>query len=95
MIAGQRCVWLGLTLAVGMTPAVRGEAPLPLREQFPANYQYHVSSRVEISGSLTLPAEQGKPAPKPLPVAGTSALEYDERVLAAGSDGQVQKAGRI
>src|SRR5262249_10590770 len=47
------------------------------------------------SGSLTLPAEKGKPAPKPLPVQGESAIEYDERVLELTAEGQVRKTLRI
>jgi hypothetical protein len=52
---------------------------------------------------LSLPegAEGAKPptgspvTPKTLPVTGTSAIDYDERVLDAAADGQVQKTLRI
>jgi hypothetical protein len=71
------------------------EEPIPLREQFPPGYQYHVSTRVELSGSLALPAVKGQPAPKSLTVTGDSAIEYDERILTRGADDQVQKTARI
>ncbi len=72
---------------------LRAEDAVRLREAFPAGYEYHVSTRVELTGSLTLPAEKGKPAPAPLAVTGDSAIDYDERVLAA-ADGEVQKTLR-
>src|SRR4051794_15232503 len=71
------------------------EEPVRLQEQFPPGYQYHVSTRVELSGTLTLPPEKGQAAPKPLPVTGTSAIDYDERVLAADASGVVQKSLRL
>ena len=45
-------------LALGVSGA-RGEGPVTLREAFPAGYQYHVTTRVELSGSLTPTAGQG------------------------------------
>jgi hypothetical protein len=71
------------------------EEPFRLQERFAAGYEYHVSTRVELSGSLTLPAEKDKPTPSPLTIQGSSAIEYDERVLEVGSDGQVRKTARI
>jgi hypothetical protein len=50
---------------------------------------------VELSGTLVLPADKGKPAPKPLTLTGGSAIEYDERVLALGKENDVQKTARI
>jgi hypothetical protein len=46
---------------------------------------------------LTLPAEKGKPAPKPLAVSGESAIDYDERVLTVerGGLGPVGKTVRL
>jgi hypothetical protein len=59
--------------------AVRADDTFTLREQFAPGYQYHVSSRVDLAGELTVPAEKDK---KALKVTGRSALEYDERILA-------------
>jgi hypothetical protein len=85
----------GLAVLLALTAPVMAEEPARLQEQFPAGYQYHVSTRVQLSGTLTLPAEKDKPAPKPLPITGESAIDYDERVVAAGADGTVEKTARI
>ncbi|HWG46145.1 MAG TPA: hypothetical protein VN688_25515 [Gemmataceae bacterium] len=66
-----------------------------MQERFPVGYEYHVNTRVDLSGTLSLPAEKDKPAPKPLSVRGTSAIEYDERVLDVAQDGQVRKTARL
>lgn len=71
------------------------EETLQLRERFASGYEYHVSTRVDLSGTLVLPAEKGKPAPKPLSVQGSSAIEYDERILDVAADGQVRKTVRV
>ncbi|HEV3257832.1 MAG TPA: hypothetical protein VG013_13180 [Gemmataceae bacterium] len=85
---------LGLLASLGLTGVSRSQT-VQLREKFPAGYQYHVSTRVELSGTLTLPPVKGKPAPKPLSVKGDSVLDYDERVLAAATDGQVERTVRV
>lgn len=85
--------------AAGLLPGVtQAQTPITLRESFTPGYQYHVSTRVEISGTLTPPPPKpGTPnagtAPKPVTVAGQSAMEYDERFL--GADAQSAKAIRI
>src|SRR5688500_12502130 len=72
---------LALLAAGGPAPA---QGPVRLREAFPAGYQYHVSSRTELTGELKLPAEGDKPAAA-VKVEGRGAIEYDERVLGAGT----------
>ncbi len=67
--------------------------PVRLAEEFPPGYRYHVSSRVELSGQLTLPPPMAQKA-RTLPFTGNSAVEYDERVLAGGA-GDVQKTLRV
>jgi hypothetical protein len=57
------------------------EETVRLRESYTADYQYHVSTRVELSGKLTLPPPDKEKKPISLNVTGTSAIEYDERVL--------------
>jgi len=49
---------------------------------------------VDLTGTLTPPAEKGQPAPKPVAVKGDSAIEYDERV-AAVENGEVRKTVRL
>jgi hypothetical protein len=73
-----------VTLLAGPALAA-AQGPVRLREAFPAGYQYHVSSRVELSGVLRLPPEPGQKPPPPVELRGKSAVEYDERVLDAGT----------
>jgi hypothetical protein len=84
--------FLGLLSGVA---ASRADEPVRLHEAFPEGYQYHVSTRVELSGDLTLPPEKNQAAPKTLAVSGNSAIEYDERVLKPDTSGQVQKTLRL
>ncbi|HTU88956.1 MAG TPA: hypothetical protein VMF69_02565 [Gemmataceae bacterium] len=80
--------WLSCLICAA-SPAAEG--PIQLRERFSAGYEYHVSTRVDLSGTLTLPTEKGKP----LSVRGSSAIEYDERILDMAKDGQVRKTIRL
>ena len=79
--------------------AVCGEEPLRLQEQYPVGSQYHVSTRTDLSGRMTLPPEKttgaAAAAPKTLAVTGTSAIEYDERVLSLDKGGTTQKTVRV
>ena len=54
-------------------PALAQQAVV-LRETFAPGYAYHVSSRVELAGTLTLPPEKDKTA-QTLNVSGSSAIE--------------------
>lgn len=94
MIHSFRAMFL-LLLPFNALATAAAEEPVRLAEQFPVGYQYHVSSRVELSGTMTLPPEKDKPAPRSLPIRGESAIEYDERVLALDNDSRVQKAVRV
>ncbi len=80
------------TLLTSSSP-VRADDPVRLREAFPADYQYRVSVRVELAGSLTVP-DPKETSPKPVRVTGQSAIEYDERVLTPGKNGGVEKTVR-
>jgi hypothetical protein len=81
-------------LAAWAVPA-RAQEPVRLREQFPPGYVYQVSSRVDLSGSLSLPPEKGQTAGRSLAVTGNSRIDYEERILTASADGQVQKTARV
>lgn len=72
-----------------------GQETFRLREAFPIGYQYHVSARVELTGKLVLPSNKGGNAGTPLAVTGSSALDYDERVLEVSNDGSVKRTVRI
>jgi hypothetical protein len=70
------------------------DEPVKLEESPREGRLYRVSTRVDLSGTLTPPAEKGKPAPKPVAVKGDSAVDYDERLLTI-EDGQVRKTIRL
>ena len=91
-LAGTGAVLAALLLA---PRAARSDELVRLTERFAAGYRYHVSVRVDLAGTLTLPAENGKPAPSPLSISGDSAIDYDERVLDMDKDGVVRKTARI
>jgi hypothetical protein len=74
---------------------LQAEEPIRIRERFPEGYQYHVSTRVELAGALTVSPDKGHAPAKPLPVTGSSAIDYDERVLATDANGTVKKTARI
>src|SRR5579859_1913189 len=61
-----------------------------LQERFPVGYQYHVRMRVDVSGSLTPPPMKGKES-KAVTVRGSSAIDYDERILEHDEKGAVKK----
>src|SRR5215471_1388130 len=66
--------------------------PVKLFEVFAPGYQYHVSCRVNITGTLELPEEKGQK--KQLSLTGTSAIEYAERVLIE-KDKQIDRTIRL
>jgi hypothetical protein len=76
----------------GWLPA-SAQAPVTLRETFQPGAQFHVSTRVELSGTLTPPAPPQGGAAKALAVTGQSTIEYDERLL--GADSQAARTIRI
>jgi hypothetical protein len=80
---------------LGWPLANRAAEPIQLREKFPSGYQYHVSTRVELSGTLSLPPMKGQTGPQSWTIHGDSAIEYDERILTVGADGPVEKTARI
>lgn len=62
--------------------AANAQDPVQLEERFPAGYQYHVSTRVDLQGTLTLPPPMAKSGQATsLNISGSSSVEYDERVL--------------
>ncbi len=103
LIPVTRSGLIGMALFLSCPTFGRAEEAIQLREVFPVGYQYHVSSRVELSGNLSLQPQRevaaerspNSSAPKSLTVTGTSAIDYDERILDAGTEGQVKKTIRI
>ncbi|MBI3409504.1 MAG: hypothetical protein HY040_14280 [Planctomycetes bacterium] len=74
--------------ASAQTPATA----IKLFEVFAPGYHYHVSCRVDITGTLDLPEEKGQK--KQLSLTGTSAIEYAERVLIE-KDKQIDRTIRL
>jgi hypothetical protein len=85
----------GILVLVTLLPSTVAADSIQLAERFAPDYQYRVSVRVDLAGTLIPPASAGKPAPKALPFAGDSAIEYDERVLTVDKDGVVHKTARL
>jgi hypothetical protein len=74
-------------------PAVADE-PVRLQEAFAPDYEYHVSTRVKLNGKLILPSPDKDKKPVILDMSGSSAIEYDERVLDS-KDGAVGRTVRV
>jgi hypothetical protein len=81
------CAWLGLG---GSVLIAQDQQPVHMSESFAPGYQYHVSCRVNITGTLNL-AEAKE---KQLALIGSSAIEFDERVLTE-KDKKVDKTIRV
>lgn len=78
-------------LAVG--PALMAAEPVTLREKFAPGYQYVVSMRTDLQGTLITPPTKDQPKSRTLQLRGDSAFDYAERVLAV-EQGQVTKTVR-
>src|ERR1700730_9298939 len=85
---------LGLALCSPLVLNCRAGDAVVLQERFQTGYQYHVSTRVELTGTLSVPTEKDRP-PKPLPLTGSSAIEYDESIRGLQTGGGVSKTARI
>ena len=72
---------------------VSADEAIRMQEAFPVGTRYHVKARVELTGTLTPPPTKGK-APAPVKVQGTSAIDYEERILTLGTKGEVSKSVR-
>ena len=86
---------LALT-AVASKVSLAGDDGVVLREAFPEGYTYRVSCSTDFSGTLQVPSGETKgDKTKPLKVSGSSAIEYDERVLEGSRFGPVDKTLRV
>lgn len=94
--AGNSLTWKAavILLAACPTPASRAAESYRIREDYAPGYQYHVSCRVDLSGTLKIPGAMPGEAVKELTIRGDSAIEYDERVLSA-AEGKVDRVARI
>jgi hypothetical protein len=74
---------------------VEGQEPIRLRERLSAGAQFQISSRMDVNGSLTLPADRtpDKKA-KQFTVNGEGNVDYSERILDGDAKGQVEQTIR-
>jgi len=75
--------------------SLSAQEPVRLQERFPTGYQYRVSTRVELAGTLTLPPDKDQTTSRKVTITGRSMIDYDERVLAHAKNDQVDKTIRI
>jgi hypothetical protein len=74
----------------GQASVAQYQQPIRMLETFAPGYQYHVSCRVNITGTLNLAATKDKQ----LALTGSSAIEFDERVLVE-KNRQVERTIRV
>lgn len=89
----MRVALFAVSLNFVATSLVVAQDTVRLIEVFRPDYQYRVSCRVDIEGTLTLPAEKNV-ASKTLKISGASSIKYHERVLSIGQ-GKVDKTVRL
>lgn len=85
---------LSTTILLLLTTTVGGQEPVRLSERFEEGSRYRVRVRIDLMGSLTLPADKDRPAPQTVKLQGNTAFDYDERVLSLSPEGQVRRALR-
>jgi len=76
-------------------PTLVADDSYRLQEQFTAGLQYHVQTRVDISGKLQPPAMMAKEPPPAITVSGESAIDYSEKILAVDKDGMPNRTARL
>ncbi len=71
-----------------------GQRPVFLRESIQPGKLFRVNMRVDLKGSLSLPPEKGASSGKQITISGTSAINYDERILTLDKKGETKKSIR-
>jgi hypothetical protein len=82
-------------IAVPVLSLGQGQERVRLAEALPPGTQYNVNCQVDIRGTMTLPLEKGETTAKTLNVAGTSSIDYHERVLTVNASQQVKTTVRM
>jgi hypothetical protein len=85
---------LAVQVTLFLTSLACAQDQVRLEERFVPGYRYHVSQRVDLTGTLTPPSEKGQPTAKPVSIRGDSAIEYDERVLVVDTPNAILKTIR-
>lgn len=89
----QRSILLVSFLAIPLS-AARSQEPLSVVERFRPDYEYRVTTRVDLKGELSIPIDKDKP-PQRVKMAGKSSIDYDERLLPTDGKSAEQKTMRI
>lgn len=76
----MRCSFSLMTVVLFPLVAL-GQEGVRLQEDLSPGVQYEVNCRVEITGALSLPPEKDGKTASSLPLTGTSAIDYAERIL--------------
>ncbi|HVS37656.1 MAG TPA: hypothetical protein VMS17_18990 [Gemmataceae bacterium] len=90
----KRCGWATVLAVLAAAPSVRADDPVTMTEAIREGRIYRISTRVDLAGTLTPPADKGQPTPKPVSIKGDSAIDYDERLLTV-KNGEVHKTIRL
>jgi hypothetical protein len=88
----MRRLMVTATILLSAAPMARAQDAVRLIELFSPDYQYRVSCRVAVEGTLKLPPAKDRAAPT-LKITGKSAIDYHERVLSA-TNGKVERTVR-
>src|SRR5262249_1161234 len=80
------------TILLSAAPMARAQDAVRFVGVFPPDYQYSVSCRVAVEGTLKLAPAKDKTA-QTLKITGKSAIDYHERVLSS-NNGKVEKTVR-
>lgn len=79
-MANPTCT-LAAVLSCCIVNQVHAQTRIILREKMQPGQRYHVSSRVDLSGNMTVPAAGKDAKDKQIRITGTSAVDYHERIL--------------
>jgi hypothetical protein len=88
----MRGIFVTSAILLSVAPTADAQDAVRLIELFPPDYQYRVSCRVAIDGTLKLPPAKDQQG-QTLKITGKSAIDYHERVLNA-ANGKVEKTVR-
>jgi len=89
----MRIALFAVSLIVVGTSVLSAQETVRLIEVFRPDYQYRVSCRVDIAGTLTVPASKNA-ASQTLKISGASSIKYHERVLSL-AQGKAAKTVRL
>ena len=90
-VPAMRLFCFFVTIALpGLLPA---QEAVMLRERFDPGHEYHVTTRVDLRGELTIPVDKDKPA-ELVKMTGRGSIDYGERVLTLEGNAAAKKTIR-